>query len=258
MTDELTPEEKEAIARLPRERMPAGLETRVVDAMREHRFLPRRRRTIELTTGRVAGLLAASIAVMIGAYSIGLHRGDGSRILPAAEAPAPGTLGRLDEPTTALEREVEPAAPADALEKDAASTDEARQNVAGRAEEPKREVAAQSLPAAPAASDEATADRPADSGARKRTAAMEGSDVAESARAQAPAPAAAMNESVARLEQYSAAPGVSKAPLTFLLDGTPVIVEAPDSVRVTEDERGRMLIIYTSDGIIRIRLADER
>jgi hypothetical protein len=41
------------------------------------------------------------------------------------------------------------------------------------------------------------------------------------------------------------------------LNGSPVVVEAPDSVRITRDEQGRMLIIYTSDGIIRIRMADD-
>jgi hypothetical protein len=49
---------------------------------------------------------------------------------------------------------------------------------------------------------------------------------------------------------------VARQQLTFVLDGSPLTVEA-DSVRVTEDEQGRMLIIYTPDGIIRIRLADD-
>ena len=49
---------------------------------------------------------------------------------------------------------------------------------------------------------------------------------------------------------------ISSRPLTFALNGQTVIVEAPDSVRVVKDDRGRMLLIYTSDGIIRIRLAD--
>jgi hypothetical protein len=43
--------------------------------------------------------------------------------------------------------------------------------------------------------------------------------------------------------------------LTFLLNGVPVTVEA-DSARVVEDERGRILIVYTPDGIMRLRLAD--
>ncbi len=42
----------------------------------------------------------------------------------------------------------------------------------------------------------------------------------------------------------------------YHLNGTAFIVEAPDSVRIVEDEAGRVLLIYTSDGVIRIRLAD--
>jgi len=45
--------------------------------------------------------------------------------------------------------------------------------------------------------------------------------------------------------------------LPFLLDGTPVVVDAPDSVRITQDDLGRMIIIYTKDGPIRFRLADD-
>ncbi len=59
MSDELTPEERKAIDSLPRERMPAGLEGRVVDAMRDHGFLAKRRRLIMLTNTRAAGVLAA-------------------------------------------------------------------------------------------------------------------------------------------------------------------------------------------------------
>jgi hypothetical protein len=33
-------------------------------------------------------------------------------------------------------------------------------------------------------------------------------------------------------------------------------VDAPDSLRIVRDEHGRSLLIYTSDGVIRIRLAD--
>ena len=65
--DELTPEEREALAHLPRERTPsAGLEDRVVAAMREHGHLARKpARVIRLTTSRVAGLLAACLVLMI-------------------------------------------------------------------------------------------------------------------------------------------------------------------------------------------------
>ena len=95
MSDELTPEETEALKNLPRERMPVGLEGRVVDAMREHGFLAKRRRAIVLTNTRAAGVLAAGVALLIGAYSIGLHRGNVDEAFHAA-APmgqqAPGTV----------------------------------------------------------------------------------------------------------------------------------------------------------------------
>jgi hypothetical protein len=47
-----------------------------------------------------------------------------------------------------------------------------------------------------------------------------------------------------------------KRPLVFMLNGRPIVVEAPDSVRVVEEDGGRVLVIHTSDGVIRIRLAD--
>ena len=75
MTEEWTPEERKALDELPRERMPAGLEGRVVDAMRERGLLAKRRHVIELTRGRAAAVLAAGVAFIMGAYSIGLHRG---------------------------------------------------------------------------------------------------------------------------------------------------------------------------------------
>jgi hypothetical protein len=84
MTDELTPEEKEALRKLPRERMPsAGLEERVVGALRERGVLSkRRRRTIAITNSRVVAFLAACVALVIGAYSIGLQRGVGDQAIP--------------------------------------------------------------------------------------------------------------------------------------------------------------------------------
>ena len=49
-------------------------------------------------------------------------------------------------------------------------------------------------------------------------------------------------------------PDVSTPPMVFLLGGTRLSVEAPDSVRVVQDGRGQMLLIYTSDGVIRVRV----
>ncbi len=45
-------------------------------------------------------------------------------------------------------------------------------------------------------------------------------------------------------------------PLTFVLNGKTVILDVPDNVRVVEDEQGKVLLVYTSDGIIRIRVTD--
>src|SRR5262245_52712859 len=114
--DELTPEEREALANLPRERMPsAGLEDRVVAAMREKGHLSTRKpaKVIRLTTSRVAGLIAACLVLMIGAYSIGLRYGVNESVLrnvtpqssklttdePAREeikVRAPATLGHIE------------------------------------------------------------------------------------------------------------------------------------------------------------------
>ena len=87
MTDELTPEERAALKNLPRERMPsAGLEDRVVGAMRDHGLLAQKRagRVVRITTGRMAGLMAACVALVIGGYSIGLHRGDENDVIRSA------------------------------------------------------------------------------------------------------------------------------------------------------------------------------
>ncbi|HET6462979.1 MAG TPA: hypothetical protein VFH33_04195, partial [Candidatus Krumholzibacteria bacterium] len=118
--DELTPEEREALAHLPRERMPsAGLEDRVVAAMREKGHLTRKpARVIRLTTSRVAGLLAACLVLMIGAYSIGLHRGVDNEVLEKVQpksielspreteeirVKAPGGLGSMSREGTRQE-----------------------------------------------------------------------------------------------------------------------------------------------------------
>jgi hypothetical protein len=104
MTDELTPKEKEALKKLPREQVPsAGLEERVVGALRERGVLPKqRRRKVEITNSRVAGLLAACVALVIGAYSIGLHRGGGDQVLPgvATVVPRADDRGAVEAPTT--------------------------------------------------------------------------------------------------------------------------------------------------------------
>ncbi len=244
MTDELTPEEKAALESLPRERMPAGLEARVVGAMRDHGFLAKRRRMIELTNGRVTGVLAAGVALMIGAYSIGLHRGDGVAVLPP-----PPTLPRDDRylaETPAEMPEPTPAVVGEAREAESPAAGSAEKKTLG------------SKPDAALTTPGVVADRTDKLEAGETRASKERKTAAAPAQ-EALSAEGKVNEPSDRAPRAPAAASlaVSKRPLTFFLNGSPVVVEAPDSVRVTQDEQGRMLIIYTSDGIIRIRLADD-
>jgi hypothetical protein len=254
MSDELTPEERDALKNLPRERTPAaGLEERVVGAMRERGFLARRRRAIEITGGRLAGVLAASVALLIGAYSIGVHVGGDSVPLPAV-----ATLQRdnrvVGTPTGEARQ----------------SNEAANEPAAGGAQRPAASDADKGRAAEPA---EKKAPAPATPPARaeERNQALTRNLEAEMSRAAAkqeaivsePADAASAQGSLKaadrpRLQSAAQAVIAPKAPLTFLLNGVPILVEAPDSVRVSEDAQGRILLIYTSDGIIRIRLANER
>ena len=243
MTDELTPEEKAALENLPRERMPAELEARVVGAMRDHGFLAKRRRMIMVTNSRVAGVLAASVALMIGAYSIGLHRGGGKAMIPSAT-----TLqrdgGYLAETPAEL-----PASKTVAGEK------------AGEAERPSTEAAEpEPVPVSEMPVDEKMPMAPetAEKAQLEWKLGSSREDAATPAR-EALSPQGKMNRSSDEASRApTAAPSVSRQPMTFFLGGSPVLVEAPDSVRVVQDDQGRMLIIYTSDGIIRIRLANDR
>jgi hypothetical protein len=236
MSDELTPEEKAALASLPRERMPAGLEERVVEGMRKRGFLARPRRTIELSNARVAGLVAASVALMIGAYSIGLYRGDTGEALRAVQPQEMDDRGRASQ------------APAESPPP-ASEAPEPPESKESRQEEPR------------ALAEEATQAQPKVERADRADALMPTQEAPEAARTGVPAPASGLKMSAKRTTALDAGPeagALSKRPLTFMLNGSPVIVEAPDSVRVVEDEQGRTLLIYTSDGVIRIRLADER
>ncbi|HEX5131625.1 MAG TPA: hypothetical protein VFX92_03960 [Candidatus Krumholzibacteria bacterium] len=260
MSDELTPEERKALDGLPRERMPAGLEDRVVGAMREHGFLEKRRRMIVLSNARVAGLVAACMALVIGAYSVGLNRGNRAGVIPMAE--------------TLLREKSEQASPRVPTGKDNAFRDE---DLAA-SEAPREDVVA-SPPARqmadvpePAVTDEARHDLPAPGGYVESKEKLEApvpavsTDLGKSAPAAGvPAlaekkavPAAALNESAARsrVQQDLAGPGL--ATLTFMVNGSPVVVEFPDSLRVEQGPDGRILLIYTSDGVIRIQLGDER
>ena len=262
MSDELTPEEQEAIRNLPRERMPAGLEERVVGAMREEGFLARRRRTFVLTNTRVAGLLAASVAVVVGAYSIGLHRGEGERAVPSlskftevgqAESTREGDAapGRLEAPRVdAPAPEAKAEAPAaDALTE---SRDRARAN-----ELPETRELSEALSSSD--TDESKKDLALQLKPKEEEALMdalgsvESSEEKESAQRQA---APSRSSAGARPPQVGMMAESAKEPLTFVINGKTVVIEAPDSVRVVQDDQGRMLLIYTSDGIIRIRLTD--
>jgi len=258
MNDELTPEEQEALAQLPRERMPVGLEARVVDAMRDHGFLAKRRRTIALTNTRVAGVMAAGVALVIGAYSIGLHRGDSNetrRLMtemgapPAAEAPS--NYSELDAPAPAADA-IAPKSKStvlhDAPESGNLQNERTRANETPATSEAPASDDAASAPAQ--RTDEAKKDldwrlkpkeeeRPE---AKSSDAPPSTPELGRASGAVAPS-TMAFSESVQR-------------PLTFHLGGKTVMIEAPDNVRVVEDEPGKTLLIYTSDGLIRIRVTD--
>lgn len=224
MTDDLTPEEREALAGLPRERAPsASLEDRVVAAMREHGHLARpRARVVRITNARVAGLLAACVVLVIGAYSIGLNRGAGRAVLTQV---APATVESIPVPAnekSPTDRQAPPLefklnAPQLATpkhsEKDVAKTDELTESMAKSFSE---RLGRESPASGPAAS--------------------------------SPAPIKETTDAVTQ-----SAILVSRS---FALPGGTLIVDAPDSVRVVTDASGRILLIHTSEGIIRVRLAD--
>jgi hypothetical protein len=288
MTDELTPEEKEALKKLPRERMPsAGLEERVVGALRERRILSKRpRRTVEITNSRVAGLLAACVALVIGAYSIGLHRGGGDQVLPSVATvdPRPDHRGTVEAPTTGAPETPITGAPETKTgrsasdetrnaELSAAATDAEKGDVTV----PKEESPVEPRPAQATRSDEQTVlERARSLEEQEEGLAERRVEVPASQPQKAPppqetlAPKAMTKESVrmAQPEPEGVAPLAQPKPtgepplvfgrtLSFLLNGTPVVVDAPDSVRITWDDLGQTIIIYTRDGPIRFRLADD-
>lgn len=258
MNDELTPQEQEAFANLSRERMPAGLEERVVGAMRERGFIaPKRARVVRITNSRVAGLLAACIVLVVGAYSIGLHRGD-ERALQGVTPPQLDGTTRIDEPvpltTMQSDRDLDTQSPREPV----------------IAEERTAQTLERKLESH---LDETTGKKDAER-EQRRAEADDRSDVpvAESMGA---VEMADPDKRMARERQNYASPqapgtmklsdgtalGSAAAPASppekrFMLNGSALIVSAPDSVRIVQDEQGRVLLIYTSDGIIKIRLAD--
>jgi hypothetical protein len=74
------------------------------------------------------------------------------------------------------------------------------------------------------------------------------------------APSSPMPAQLRAKSSLSEASGSASAPAStsrrFSLSGGTLIVDAPDSLRIVRGEHGRSLLIYTSDGVIRIRLAD--
>jgi hypothetical protein len=260
--DDLTPEEREALSSLPRERMPsAGLEDRVVAAMREQGHIAARKpaRVIRLTTSRVAGLLAACLVLMIGAYSIGLHGRVSHEVLKNIE-PQPreySNEARQDELTkqkpaaTGLvqsQSESGASAPEQAFIKKDAPPFEPRLAVpklapseAKKENRPARDEVTESMQKTftegiaqgniPGATDMAAPSSP---------------PMASQMRAKSTAPETASS-------RMSTLTPTSR---TFAITGGTLIVDAPDSLRIVTDEYGRTLLIYTSDGVIRIRLAD--
>jgi len=256
--DELTPEEREALAHLPRERTPsAGLEDRVVAAMREHGHLARKpARVIRLTTSRVAGLLAACLVLMIGAYSIGLHRGVSDEVLTKVEPQVQSfseqtasqeieatrgavKLGRVtgNEASKTVEPEADfvdkkapPFEPPKLNVPQLASRKDAKEEKKAKADEV-NEAMAQSF------SDRLSAETSQPAGATDLAAPMS-PPMASQMR-----PKAVLDESA---EHWR----------SFALNSGTLIVDAPDSVRVETDGQGRTLLIYTSNGVIRVRLAD--
>lgn len=258
MTDDLTPEEREALQSLPRERTPpAGLEDRVVAAMRQQGHLARKpARVIRITSTRVAGLLAACLVLMVGAYSIGLHRGVDNNVLKNIEPSGINASGlsrgegdaRLKQPAASEERAARQDAPMS--EPESAARDEGTLKSDAPPLEWKLETTQLVVPK----------DAKKEQAAAKENEVREGVDDAlarSSSRVATPPPAPATSAPAQmKLQSKAAAEGLMKQSRTFALNGGTLIVDAPDSVRVVQDAQGRTLLIYTSDGIIRIRLAD--
>jgi len=249
--DELTPEEREALAHLPRERTPsAGLEDRVVAAMREHGHLARKpARVIRLTTSRVAGLLAACLVLMIGAYSIGLHnRVDDSvleRVQPqtnklSRQSGYPEATGMVAAPPQIEESKPEEVKPH--AMKDQAANEAAAPPL-------KWEL---SVPKVAQSTDAKKEDRQSDAASTESLQKTFSEGIASATDLAAPS----SPPMPAQLRAKAAREAPAEHWRTFALNSGTLIVDAPDSVRVETDEQGRILLIYTSNGVIRVRLAD--
>jgi len=251
MNDDLTPEEREAFSKLPNERTPpAGMEERVVAAMREHGHLARKpARVIRLTNTRVMGLLAACALLIVGAYSIGLHRGVGQSTLTSVE-PYGVTLSEsaLEQPRDERIGVKTPPGELSAQGSEVVSSEMDKQLLEKKAPAfaPKLNVPQLAPPPA------TTKEKPAkDEVARTMTESFSQRLTKPD---NMPAPAAAPAEMPITVGVVKN--GENPLSRRFVLPGGTLVVDAPDSVRVVKDEEGRTLLIYTSNGIIRVRLAD--
>jgi hypothetical protein len=255
--DDLTPEEREALAGLPRERTPsAGLEDRVVAAMRERGHLARKpARVIRISNTRGAGLLAACVVLMIGAYSIGLNRGVNREVLGKVEpqgrsAPKPSSEPAREEIGLKSPDKEQP------RRQDVATSNEVDKGLIEKsapAFEPKLNVQQLATPKDAKKEKSAKADEVTEAMTRSFSDRL--SENAKPAPATDLASPAAPPMAAQRRTDMSDAMSTS-GPRTFALNGGTLIVDAPDSVRVVTDAQGRTLLIYTSQGVIRIRLAD--
>ncbi|HET6347481.1 MAG TPA: hypothetical protein VFH88_00205, partial [Candidatus Krumholzibacteria bacterium] len=223
-----------------------------------------RGRLVHLTSSRVAGLLAACIVLMVGAYTIGVRHGENPVLRGVVEPQRqplhvveerPGIAApRLDELKTAP-ADNEPAAqkPAGGVAQPVSSASNSaitesftdRAEISARASKDAEAPRKSDVPQSPAASGALAAGK------------VEAGNVATMEKKQTtammPAPAPALRAMQPTESMQSTTVGQH----SFVINGTAFIVDAPDSVRVIQDAQGRVLLIYTSDGIIRIRLADE-
>lgn len=262
MTDELTPEEREALESLPRERMPsAALEERVVGAMRARGFVAARpSRVVRITNSRVAGLMAACIVLIVGAYAIGLHRGGDNPVLRSVALPQrdAGSMKESNELSTPAQKKetVRESARAKQLSTPPAPSTDAHA-ARGAVSEFKEDVQERKAEPDVGRADEPATDKLAKDVSRENevTAPSQKHQKAAAPPALRPSTMAFSNSLQAQRAEESAAPAGPREQ-SFTLGGSKLVIEAPDSVRVVRDDRGRWLLIYTSDGLIRIRLAD--
>ena len=267
MMDDLTPEEREALKNLPRERMPsAGLEDQVVGAMRSRGLLTAKKRghVLRLTTSRVAGLLAACIVLIVGAYSIGLQRGDRMQTIIGVQPPELGVIPYSEAPRESQAVDVESLESlADATTESQATSEPPPSPLAKRERTANKalETPEETKPSVKLdlRQDEVADDAPAAAGLAAEPAPAAGDiDVAERKQKEQIGiqPPSTMSFEARDALAPQALTESAARPRTYQLGGSTFIVDGPDGVRIVESEDGREILIYTSDGLIRIRLAD--